>query len=64
MTLPLFSPGQGVSFTRAVHFRAAGAFNVVRALHSDDGRIQYRVRSKDEAFDRIADESSIEALKV
>jgi len=61
MALPLFNPGQIVSFTRASHFVAPGAYKVVSALPPSGSEIQYRVRSIDEAFDRIAGESALEA---
>ena len=62
MTLPLFNTGQSVSFTQTRLFLAPGAYRVVSALPATDGRVQYRVKSNDEAFDRIVDESNLEAL--
>jgi hypothetical protein len=57
-----FSAGQRVSVARGGGFGApAGMFRVVGPLPREAGPQQYRVRAETEQFDRIIDESRLEA---
>ena len=63
MALPLFSAGQRVSIMRSNGFAApAGAYRVVRAMPQGPGSRQYQIRSEGENFDRVVDESRLEAI--
>lgn len=57
-----FGTGQRVSILRSGSFSApTGTYRVVRALPQERGPRQYQVRSETENFDRIMDESRLEA---
>jgi hypothetical protein len=57
-----FSAGQRVSVLRGAGFGAPpGMFRIVSALPADAGPQQYRVRSDGEGFDRIVEETRLEA---
>jgi hypothetical protein len=58
-----FSAGERVSVMRGVGFGApAGVFRIVLPLPREAGPQQYRVRSEGETFDRIVEESRLEAM--
>jgi hypothetical protein len=60
-----FSAGQRVSVTRANSFAApGGSYRIVRALPLESGPQQYRVRNDNEMFDRIVEESRLEAVRL
>jgi hypothetical protein len=57
-----FSAGQRVSVMRGTGFGAPpGMFRVVSALPLESGPQQYRVRADGENFDRIVEETRLEA---
>ena len=58
-----FGAGQRVSIVRSGAFSApSGFYRIVTALPRESGAQQYRVRNDAEAFDRILDESRLEAV--
>jgi hypothetical protein len=61
MSLAKFGAGQGVTLARPQLFLAPGAYTIVGIEPAGAGPTQYRVRSDAEAFDRIVDESALEA---
>ena len=60
-----FQIGQTVYFTaRPIGQMAAnGAYQVVKLLPSDGSDYQYRIKSADEAFERVAKESQLDRLR-
>jgi hypothetical protein len=63
MAQPRFSAGARVSISRSGRiFAPTGVFQVVRALPSSDGPVQYQVKSEAEKFERIVDEIRLEAF--
>ena len=57
-----FGEGQRVSILRSGAFAApGGTYRVVRAMPLETGRQQYRVKNDGETFERIMDESRLEA---
>jgi len=59
-----FSAGDRVSVARGGGVGGpSGAYRIVGALPVESGRRQYRVRSDGEQFDRIVDESRLEATQ-
>lgn len=65
MAQPRFSAGARVSVVRSRTFTAAeGDYRVLQALPMERGPQQYRVRSDKESFDRIVEESRLEAAAV
>jgi len=60
-----FQIGQTVYFTsRPIgHMPANGAFRVVKLLPSDGDDYQYRIKSADEAFERVAKESQLDRYR-
>ena len=65
MTQPKFGAGQRVTISRAGSlFAPGGAYKVMQSLPLGAGPQQYRVRSDGETFDRVVDESRLEALGV
>jgi hypothetical protein len=62
MTSTKFGAGQRVSILRSGAFSApGGTYRVVRALPLESGPQQYRVKNDTETFDRVMDESRLEA---
>ncbi len=65
-----FSVGQRVSVVRSGAFSApsgafsapSGAYRVLQPLPNERGAQQYRVRNDAEAYDRILDETRLEAI--
>lgn len=58
-----FGAGQRVSITRSGAFSApGGSYRIVRALPREAGPQQYRVKNETETFDRVLDESRLEAV--
>lgn len=60
-----FAAGQHVSLIGARTFSASapkGAYRIVVALPKDRGPQQYRVRSDGENYDRVVEESRLEAV--
>ena len=57
-----FQIGQTVYFTsRPIgHMEANGAYRVMKLLPSDGEDYQYRIKSANEAFERVAKESQLE----
>lgn len=62
MSAHKFAVGQIVHYTGPVLGRgsAAGSYRVVRLLPPDGGDYQYRIKSTNEAFERVAKESQLE----
>lgn len=57
-----FGAGQRVSIVRSGAFSPpSGAYRIVRALPMDSGPQQYRVKNDAETFDRVMDESRLQA---
>jgi len=57
-----FGAGQRVSILRSGAFSApSGAYRIVRALPLQGGPQQYRVKNETETFERVMDESRLEA---
>ena len=61
MALAKFAAGQGVTLARPQFFQAPGAYTIVGIEPAGADPSQYRVRSDAEAFDRIVEESALEA---
>lgn len=58
-----FGAGQRVSILRSGAFSApAGRYRIVSVLPLESGIQQYRVRSDGEQFDRVMDETRLEAV--
>jgi len=57
-----FHVGQAVFFTAGTMARpgASGSYKIVRLLPSDGDDYQYRIKSPDEAFERVAKESQLD----
>ena len=57
-----YSIGQNVRYTAGPFGRlgANGAFKVVKLLPSDGDEMQYRIKSAEEAFERVAKESQLD----
>jgi hypothetical protein len=60
-----FQIGQTVFFTsRPIgHMAANGSYQVVKLLPSDGDDYQYRIKSADEAFERVAKESQLDRFR-
>jgi len=60
-----FRIGQIVYFTsRPIgHMAANGAYQIVKLLPSDGDDYQYRIKSAEEAFERVAKESQLDHLR-
>ena len=54
-----FKVGQTVSLVPSLRFGGKGAYQIVSLRPSEDGTTQYRVKSKDEAYERIVSESDL-----
>jgi len=62
MSQTKFGAGQRVSILRSGSFSApSGTYRIVRPLPLERGPQQYRVKNDLETFDRILDESRLEA---
>jgi len=57
-----FDTGQRVLITRSAAFQAPGVYRVVNVMPIDRGLQQYRIRGEAETFDRVMDESRLEAV--
>ena len=56
-----YMPGQTVRYIAGPLNRgAAGSFQIVRLLPFDGDEHQYRIKSLDEAFERVAKESQLD----
>ena len=57
-----FRLGQTVYFTAKPlgHMASNGTYQVVKLLPSDGDEHQYRIKSSDEAFERVAKESQLD----
>lgn len=65
MTRTKFGAGQRVAILRSGAFTApSGSYRVVSALPLERGPQQYRVKNETESFDRIMDESRLEAVEL
>lgn len=65
MAQPRFSAGERVSVVRSRTFIAAeGDYRILQALPMEPGPQQYRVRNEKESFDRIVEESRLEAAEL
>jgi len=61
LTSHKYAPGQIVRYTAGPLNRgASGTFQIVRLMPSDGGEHQYRIKSLDEAFERVAKESQLD----
>jgi hypothetical protein len=60
-----FQIGQTVFFTsRPIgHMAVNGSYQVVKLLPSDGEDYQYRIKSADEAFERVAKESQLDRYR-
>jgi hypothetical protein len=54
-----FKVGQTVGLVPSLRSGAKGTYQIVSLRPSEDGTKQYRVKSKDEAFDRVVTESDL-----
>jgi hypothetical protein len=54
-----FKVGQTVGLVASSRFGARGAYQIVSLRPSEDGTKQYRVKSKDEAYERVVAESDL-----
>jgi hypothetical protein len=54
-----FKVGQTVGLVPSLRSGAKGAYQIVSLRPSEDGTKQYRVKSKDEAYERIVAESDL-----
>lgn len=54
-----FKVGQTVGLVPSLRSGAKGAYQIVSLRPSEDGTRQYRVKSKDEAYERIVAESDL-----
>lgn len=62
MTRTKFGAGQRVSILRSGAFSApSGTYRIISALPHDSGPQQYRVKNESENFERVLDESRLEA---
>ena len=62
MSSPVFDAGQRVTVARAGRVSVpAGNYRIVRALPSERGPMQYRIKSDTEPFERIVDECRLDA---
>ncbi len=57
-----FSAGARLRITRSVVGSPAATVSVVRALPKEAGPQQYRVRADGETFERVIEESRLEAV--
>jgi hypothetical protein len=63
MSRTKFGAGQRVSILRSGAFSApSGSYRIVSALPLERGPQQYRVKNETENFDRVLDESRLEAV--
>lgn len=63
MAQPRFSAGERVSLVQSKAFTApAGIYRIVRALPNETGPQQYRIKNETENFERVIDESRMEAI--
>jgi hypothetical protein len=59
-----YNAGQRVSVSRGAGAAfPGGSYRVVGALPSGDGPQQYRIRNEAEMFDRVIDETRLEAVE-
>ena len=54
-----FRVGQTVGLVPSLRFRNTGAYQIVSLRPSEDGTKQYRVKSKDEAYERVVEEGDL-----
>ncbi len=54
-----FKVGQTVGMVPSSRFGTKGAYQIVSLRPSEDGTKQYRVKSKDEAYERVVAESDL-----
>jgi hypothetical protein len=54
-----FKVGQTVGLVPSLRSRAKGAYQIVSLRPSEDGTKQYRVKSEDEAYERVVEESDL-----
>lgn len=54
-----FRAGQLVVFDRGFVFAADGEYEIVRPLPVEDGSPAYRIKSKKEAYERVAREDQL-----
>ena len=54
-----FKVGQTVGLVPSLRSGAKGAYQIVSLRPSEDGTKQYRVKSKDEAYERVVAESDL-----
>jgi hypothetical protein len=54
-----FKVGQTVGLVPSLRSGAKGAYQIVSLRPSEDGTKQYRVKSKDEAYERVVVESDL-----
>jgi hypothetical protein len=54
-----FKVGQTVGLIPSLRSGAKGAYQIVSLRPSEDGTTQYRVKSKDEAYERVVAESDL-----
>jgi hypothetical protein len=54
-----FKVGQTVGLVPSLRFRNKGAYQIVSLRPSEDGTKQYRVKSEDEAYERVVEEGDL-----
>ena len=54
-----FKVGQTVGLVPSLRFGGRGAYQIVSLRPSEDGTTHYRVKSKDEAYERVVAESDL-----
>ena len=54
-----FTIGQVVNFDRGFAFAAEGEYEIIRALPVEGGTPAYRIKSKKEAYERVAREDQL-----
>jgi len=56
---PKFKVGDAVFFTPAVHQKPGGMYEVIKVLPDHNGEREYRIKSADEPYERVARESQL-----
>lgn len=66
MTRHIYSVGQRVSFDVRVvtYLRWTGVFTVTKLLPPVGAELQYRIKSEDEAYERVAREHELHAVEL
>jgi len=54
-----FKVGQTVGLVPSLRFGAKGAYQIVSLRPAEDGTTRYRIKSKEEAYERVVAESDL-----